>query len=570
MSSVRGALSASARAGFMPEDRQGSSSHGAGAQSRVEAALTASAAFSHRAIDFVRAQHAVNARPASIATETAALQPATHGDQSAASKTTTDGTTVVVYRPQKTKAPANHADDFKQPSMTLYPSAKIDAWIRWTTVRSAGRGLNNLGNTCFLNAALQCLSYTPALAAYLASREHSQSCRVLQASAGNAFCMMCAMERLQLELSRPGSSAPVTPSFIVKNIRVIGNRFRAGRQEDSHEFIRLALEAMHKNALASVPHVTDERVKETSVIHQIFGGYLRSQIRCESCGACSNTYDAFLDLSVDVNRTPSLERALQVRRLVCHCLLGVVCPLDSRLEFSGWHLARVFYLSCPLIPCHFPLLECRQEFTKPDYLDGDNAYRCGKCAKRVRARKHMSVHRAPPVLSIHLKRFQYLVFGGSKINKPIAFAERLDMAPFLSFPKEAVRSGGAVYRLFAVLVHAGQSTDCGHYFSFVRAPNDAWFRCDDESVTRVPLAKVLEQQAYILYYTREGGAVGSAPKQTPPQPPPTQQQQQQQQQPAAASSAATAASSGSGTDLGEVVAPAEREKVCALTLCENL
>jgi ubiquitin carboxyl-terminal hydrolase 36/42 len=176
----------------------------------------------------------------------------------------------------------------------------------------------------------------------------------------------------------------------------------------------------------------------------------------------------------------------------------------------------------------------------------------------------MSVHRAPPVLSIHLKRFQYLVFGGSKINKPIAFAERLDMAPFLSFPKEAVRSGGAVYRLFAVLVHAGQSTDCGHYFSFVRAPNDAWFRCDDESVSRVPLAKVLEQQAYILYYTREGGAVGSSPKQ--PQPQPQQQSQPQPQQ----QSTAVAASSANGTDLGEVVAPAEKEKVCAASAIDTL
>ena len=106
----------------------------------------------------------------------------------------------------------------------------------------------------------------------------------------------------------------------------------------------------------------------------------------------------------------------------------------------------------------------------------------------------MSVHRAPPVLSFHLKRFQFIASGGSKINKHVEFAERLDMAPCLSFPEEAVRSGGTVYRLFAVLVHAGQSTDCGHYFSFVRAPNDAWFRCDDESVKPVSLAKVLKAE----------------------------------------------------------------------------
>jgi ubiquitin C-terminal hydrolase len=59
--------------------------------------------------------------------------------------------------------------------------------------------------------------------------------------------------------------------------------------------------------------VTDERVKETSVIHRIFGGYFRSQVKCmqPECGHCSNTYDAFLDLSLDVYRLPSVQDALK-------------------------------------------------------------------------------------------------------------------------------------------------------------------------------------------------------------------------------------------------------------------
>jgi ubiquitin carboxyl-terminal hydrolase 36/42 len=246
------------------------------------------------------------------------------------------------------------------------------------------------------------------------------------------------MERLQAEVFQ-SNGRPFTPSSIVKNIRVIGPRFRPGRQEDSHEFIRLALEAMHKNALANSTPTKDERVKETSVIHRIFGGYFRSQVRCESCGFCSNTYDAFLDLSLDVYKLASVDRALQA-------------------------------------------------FTKTDYLEGDNAYKCSKCSQRVRAAKRLSVHRAPPVLTIHLKRFQFVqMFGGAKINKPIAFPETLDMSPYMSFPKAARRDGTHIYKLYAVLVHSGSSTDCGHYYSFVRAPNDAWFRCDDSSVHSIDI-----------------------------------------------------------------------------------
>lgn len=46
----------------------------------------------------------------------------------------------------------------------------------WQQTQSVGVGLQNLGNTCFLNSTLQCLTYTPPLANYMLSLEHTQSC----------------------------------------------------------------------------------------------------------------------------------------------------------------------------------------------------------------------------------------------------------------------------------------------------------------------------------------------------------------------------------------------------------
>lgn len=43
-------------------------------------------------------------------------------------------------------------------------------------ISGIGSGLLNLGNTCFLNSALQCLTYTPQLAGYLITNKHSSSC----------------------------------------------------------------------------------------------------------------------------------------------------------------------------------------------------------------------------------------------------------------------------------------------------------------------------------------------------------------------------------------------------------
>jgi ubiquitin C-terminal hydrolase len=41
----------------------------------------------------------------------------------------------------------------------------------------------------------------------------------------------------------------------------------------------------------------------------------------------------------------------------------------------------------------------------------------------------------------------------------------------------------AEYNLYGVLVHQGGSCHSGHYYAFVKAPNDVWHLCDDDSVS---------------------------------------------------------------------------------------
>jgi ubiquitin C-terminal hydrolase len=44
----------------------------------------------------------------------------------------------------------------------------------------------------------------------------------------------------------------------------------------------------------------DRYSKETTVVNQIFGGFLRSQVVCLHCKHPSNTYDPFMDISLDI------------------------------------------------------------------------------------------------------------------------------------------------------------------------------------------------------------------------------------------------------------------------------
>lgn len=56
----------------------------------------------------------------------------------------------------------------------LFPTERLS--LKWERVYRVGAGLHNLGNTCFLNSTLQCLTYTPPLASYLLSKEHTRNC----------------------------------------------------------------------------------------------------------------------------------------------------------------------------------------------------------------------------------------------------------------------------------------------------------------------------------------------------------------------------------------------------------
>ncbi|KAM4525037.1 ubiquitin carboxyl-terminal hydrolase 42 [Odontesthes bonariensis] len=327
-------------------------------------------------------------------------------------------------------------DGIDLPQKVLFPPERLS--LKWSQVHRIGAGLQNMGNTCFLNSALQCLTYTPPLANYMLTREHSKTCHE------PGFCMMCTMQNHMIQVFA-NSGNVIKPIGVLNELKRIAKHFRYGSQEDAHEFLRYTVDAMQKSCLPGTK--LDRQTQATTFIHQVFGGYLRSRVKCLNCKAVSDTFDPFLDITLEIKTAPSVPKALE-------------------------------------------------QFVKPEQLDGENAYKCTKCKKMVTATKRFTIHRSPNVLTLSLKRFAN--FTGGKITKDVKYPEFLDLRPFLSQSQGEPQ----IYGLYAVLVHSGFSCHAGHYFCYIKASNGQWYQMNDSSVSVSDIRSVLNQQAYVLFYIK--------------------------------------------------------------------
>ena len=140
------------------------------------------------------------------------------------------------------------------------------------------------------------------------------------------------------------------------------------------------------------------------------------------------------------------------------------------------------------------IYESLDKFCEVEMLDGDNKYRTENFGLQD-ARKGIKFKSFPPVLGVHLLRFEYDFQRDMmvKVNDKYEFPSELDLDRDNGklFAKNAEgRQVRNLYRLYSVLVHSG-GVHGGHYYAFVR-PNPRtsgegageWFRFDDEKVTK--------------------------------------------------------------------------------------
>ncbi len=236
-----------------------------------------------------------------------------------------------------------------------------------------GCGIENLGNTCFVNSVLQVLASCAPLVLYLQAREHALNCKNK-----TGFCSLCAMTEWTELVSKTTSEYVLRPIKILRNLSVFGE-FHLGVQSDAAEFFYGIMESLQKALIGDCPSRPSLEQEETTLLRQLTGGFKAHQLVCRSCKWISplKSFEYFLDLP------------------------------------------------CPPANGKMSVEEMLEAFFQPQLVEG---WKCPQCLKDTGATENTFLYRVHSCLSLTLMRFDH---SGRKLHFPIAFRDQLNLRQFV-------------------------------------------------------------------------------------------------------------------------------------------
>ncbi|XP_032446586.1 ubiquitin carboxyl-terminal hydrolase 32 isoform X3 [Xiphophorus hellerii] len=234
-------------------------------------------------------------------------------------------------------------------------------------------GLSNLGNTCFMNSSIQCVSNTKPLSDYFLSGRHLYELNRINPIGMRGHMAKCYGD-LVLELWS-GTQKSIAPLKLRWTIAKYAPRFNGFQQQDSQELLAFLLDGLHEdlNRVHEKPYVelkdSDGRPdwevaseawenhlrRNRSIVVDLFHGQLKSQVKCKTCGHISARFDPFNFLSLPLPMDSSMHLEITVIKLDGSTPVRYGLRLNMDEKYTG--LKKLLSELCSLKPEQILLAE---------------------------------------------------------------------------------------------------------------------------------------------------------------------------------------------------------------------
>lgn len=329
-------------------------------------------------------------------------------------------------------------------------------------------GLSNLGNTCFMNTALQCLIHSDTLANFLQLKTYETKLTKKVES-----LILLEFDKLrELMMSEDCIISPGGFLSSIQKVAKIKDRtiFTGFAQNDLTEFLIFLIDCFHTAISREVDMEISGTVKTDD------------DKLAKSCYSMLKTmygkdYSEFLDIfyGIHVSEITSLDKTSLALTPEPFLLLDIELPKDSQNN---------------------TLEECIESYTKNELLDDENRYET-KDGEKIEANKKISFWKLPNVLIIAIKRFSNGIRKNESLVKfPI---DHLDMSPYLV----GYNKNDFNYEVFGICNHIGGIMG-GHYFAYIKNSDNKWYNFNDSDITEITdLSTLISPSAYCFFYRKK-------------------------------------------------------------------